>query len=139
MESIRKLSTVFIRLIALGTYKILDLEWELIRGGCLFEAECLLNFQLLQQVLFVYFATKQIVIAKRYDVTKQGFCIIPQRKLHLWESLLLVLILFLVLLGERGWSRGGRIFKAGCLLTSSAFIQINTVISIFSDKNLVPE
>ena len=32
MESIRKLSTVFIRLIALGTYKILDLE-----SGSLFE------------------------------------------------------------------------------------------------------
>ena len=59
-----------------------------------------------------------------------------------------------MVLGERGWSRGGRIFEAGCLLTSSAFrmggflkwalidwalIQINTVISIFSDKNLVPE
>ena len=107
-------------------------------------------------MLFVYFATKQIVIAKRYDVTKQGFCIIPRRKLHLRESLLLpvVLILFFVVLGERGWSRGGRIFEAGCLLTSSAFrmsgfskwaligwalIQINRVISIFSDKNLVPE
>ena len=105
-------------------------------------------------MLFVYFAAKQIVIAKRYDVTKQGFCIIPRRKLHLRESLLLVLILFFVVLGERGWSTGGRIFEAGCLLTSSAFrmggfskwtligwalIQINRVISIFSDKNLVPE
>ena len=76
------------------------------------------------------------------------------KKTHLRESLLLVLILFFVVLGKRGWSRGGRIFEAGCLLTSSAFrmggfskwaligwalIQINTVISIFSDKNLVPE
>ena len=60
-----------------------------------------------------------------------------------------------MVLGERGWGGGGRIFEAGCLLTSSAFrmgayskwaliqgwalIQINTVISIFSDKNLVAE
>ena len=34
-------------------------EWALVRGGRLFEAERLLNFQHFQQVQYVYFATKQ--------------------------------------------------------------------------------
>ena len=35
------------------------LEWAIIRGGPLFEAGRLLNFQYFQQVKYVYFATKQ--------------------------------------------------------------------------------
>ena len=43
--------TVFIRLTALGTYKIFGpREWALIQGGRLFEAGCLLNFHHFQQV-----------------------------------------------------------------------------------------
>ena len=50
-----------------------------------------------------------------------------------------------MVLGERGWGGGGRIFEAERLLTSSAFgmgayskwalIQINTVISITLYQN----
>ena len=50
--------------------KCLDLE-----RGRLFEAGRLLNFHHFQQVWYVYFATKlYMLITKREDVTKQGFC-----------------------------------------------------------------
>ena len=73
-----------------------------------------------------------MVIAKREDVTKQGFCQILSRKLRLRGSLLLELIQFLgdgvgvgALLSLSGIRRevawGGRIFQAGRLLTFSAF------------------
>ena len=73
-----------------------------------------------------------MVIAKREDVTKQGFCQILSRKLRLRGSLLLELIQFLgdglgvgALLSLSGIRRevawGGRIFEAGRLLTFSAF------------------
>ena len=67
----------------------------LIRGGRLFEAGRLLNFHHFQQVLYVYFARKQeVVITKREDVAKQGFCKTVLRKLRLKGSLKLVLIPF---------------------------------------------
>ena len=78
-----------------------------------------------------------MVITKREDVTKQGFCKILWRKLLLWGSLLLELIQFrgdggevggvgvgalssLSGIGrEVGW--GGPLFEAGRLLNFSAF------------------
>ena len=68
-----------------------------------------------------------MVITKREDVTKQGSCKILWRKLHLRESLLLVLVLIQFLGGgvgvvaypSLGW--GGGLFEAGRLLTFSAF------------------
>ena len=78
-----------------------------------------------------------MVITKREDVTKQGFCKILWRNLRLRGSLLLKLIQFLggggkvgevgvgALLSlsgigrEVGW--GGLLFEAGRLLTFSAF------------------
>ena len=75
-----------------------------------------------------------MVLTKREDVTKQGFCKILCRKLRLRGSLLLVLIQFW---GMGGWDGrfiefewewdgkkvgwGGRLFEAGHLLTFSAF------------------
>ena len=74
-----------------------------------------------------------MVITKREDVTKQGFCKILWRKLRLREGLLLCLIWVCV----GGSGVGGRLFEAGHLLTFSAFgmgaysrwalIRINTV------------
>ena len=75
-----------------------------------------------------------MVITKREDVTKQGFCKTLWRKLRLRASLLLVLIPFWGVVGVRGWvpisvwvgvgggwGRGGRLFEARRLLTFSAF------------------
>ena len=49
-----------------------------------------------------------MVITKREDVTKQGFCKTLPRKLHLRGSLLLVLIFW-------GWEGEGVGFGCGCL------------------------
>ena len=76
-----------------------------------------------------------MVLTKREDVTKQGFCKTLLRKLLLRGSLKLVLIPFfggrgegvnayLSLSGsgrEVGWGRGGRLFEARRVLTFSAF------------------
>ena len=75
-----------------------------------------------------------MVITKREDVTKQGFCKTLWRKLRLRASLLLVFIPFWGVVGVRGWApisvwvgvgggwgRGGRLFEAGRLLTFSSY------------------
>ena len=71
--------------------KFLDLE-----SGYLFEAGRIkLNFHHFQQVQYVYFATKQwMIITKREELTKQGFCKILWRKLRHQGNLSLVLIQF---------------------------------------------
>ena len=65
-----------------------------------------------------------MVITKREDVTKQGFCKLPLLwiKIRLRGSLfILVLIQFQSDCHPSGWGRGGRLFEAGRLLTFSAF------------------
>ena len=71
-----------------------------------------------------------MVTTKREDVTKQGSCKILSRKLHLRESLLLVLVLIQFLgggvgvvayLSLSGRGVGGRLFEVGRSLTFSAF------------------
>ena len=57
--------TIFIRLTALSTYFIFG------RVGAYSRWALIQHFQ---QVYYVYFATKQVVITKREDVTNQGFC-----------------------------------------------------------------
>ena len=52
-------------------------------------------------------------ITKLEDETKQGFCKILWRKLRLRGILLLALIQFFRLGGERGWGGGGRVFEVG--------------------------
>ena len=98
-----------------------------------------------------------MVLTKREDVTKQGFCKTLLRKLRLRGSLKLILIPFLGGRGkgvgaylrlsgsgrEVGWSGGGRLFEAGRLLTFAAFrmgaysrwapTRINTVKQIQSN------
>ena len=85
-----------------------------------------------------------MLITKREEVTKQGFCKILWRKLRLREGLLLSLIRLLLEFFLEGVGWGGRLFEAGRLLTFSAFsmgaysrwalirgwaiIRINTVI-----------
>ena len=107
-----------------------------------------------------------MVITKREDVTKQGFCKTLWRKLRLRASLLLVLIPFWGVVGVRGWvpisvwvgvgggwGRGGRLFEAGRLLTFSSFrmgaysrwalirgwalIRINTVYEFYRVRDWV--
>ena len=55
-----------------------------------------------------------MLITKREEVTKQGFCKILWRKLRPRESLLLKFI------HSSGWGGGERLFEAGRLLTFSA-------------------
>ena len=62
-----------------------------------------------------------MLITKREEVTKQGFCKILWRKLRPRGSLLLVLIQFLGGVRGKGVGWGGCLFEAGCLLTFSAF------------------
>ena len=76
-----------------------------------------------------------MVLTKREDVTKQGFCKTLLRKLRLRGSLKLALIPFFGARGEGvdtylslsgsgrevGWDGGGRLFEARRLLTFSAF------------------
>ena len=85
-----------------------------------------------------------MLITKREEVTKQGFCKILWRKLRPRGSLLLEFI------QSSGWGGGGRLFEAGRLLTFSAFsmgaysrwalirgwaiIRINTVIFLAGKK-----
>ena len=52
-----------------------------------------------------------MVITKREDVTKQGFCKILWRKLRLRGSLLLVLIQFQSHCHSSGWGGSGRLFE----------------------------
>ena len=72
-----------------------------------------------------------MLITKREEVTKQGFCKILWRKLRPWESPLLEFI------HSTGWGGGerlfefdweeeggGRLFEAGHLLTFSAFRRV---------------
>ena len=56
-----------------------------------------------------------MLITKREEVTKQGFCKILWRKLLPRESVLLEFI------HSSGWGGGERLFEAGHLLTFSAF------------------
>ena len=58
---------------------------------------------------------------KRQDVTKQGFYKIRWTKLRLRGSILLVLIQFWGMWGDRMWGGSGRLFEAGRLLTFPAF------------------
>ena len=74
-----------------------------------------------------------MLITKREEVTKKGFCKILRRKLRLRGSLLYILVLiyssgwgggghlFESHWEEVGWVWGGRLFETGCLLTFSAF------------------
>ena len=96
-----------------------------------------------------------MAVTKPEDGTKQGFCKLLWRKLHLWGSLLLELNSISICLSLRwaGWAGGGRLFEAGCLLNFSAFrmgaylrwalirglalIRINTV-SLSTNNIIVP-
>ena len=67
-----------------------------------------------------------MVLTKREDVKKQGFCKTLLRKLRLWGSLKLVLIPFFGGMGKGvdaylSLSGSGRLFEARRLLTFSAF------------------
>ena len=64
---------------------------------------------------YVYFATKQVVITKREDVTNQGFCKYSDENSVFTKSLISTYSIFWGVGGERGWG------VSGCLLTSSAF------------------
>ena len=95
-----------------------------------------------------------MVITKREDVTKQGFCKLPLLwiKIRLRGSLfILVLIQFQSHCHPSGWGRGGRLFEASRLLTFSTFrmgayskwvpirgwalIRINTVVVWWFEAN----
>ena len=52
-----------------------------------------------------------MVIRKREDVTKQGFCKLPLLRLR--SLFILVLIQFQSYCHPRGWVGGGRLFEAG--------------------------
>ena len=72
-------------------------------SGQLFEAGRLLNFHHFQQGKYVYFAW--MLITKREEVTKQGFCKILRRKLRPRGNLLLEFI------HSSGWGGGERLFE----------------------------
>ena len=76
------------------------LRWALIRDWAL------IKFSPFSVVNYVYFATKQyMLITKREEVTKQGFCKILSRKLRPRGSLLLEFI------HSSGWGGGERLFE----------------------------
>ena len=79
-----------------------------------------------------------MLITKRDEVTKQGFCKTIWKKLRLvTRVLVLIQFQFQSHCHSSGWGGGGRLFEAGRLLTFSAFrmgaysrwalIRINTV------------
>ena len=64
---------------------------------------------------YVYFATKQVIITKREDVTNLGFCKHSNENSVFGKSLISTYSIFWGGGRGRGWGVGG------CLLTSSAF------------------
>ena len=63
---------------------------------------------------YVYFATKQVVITKREDVTNQGFCKYSDKNSVFEKSLIITYSIF-------GGGRGKGVGCGWVLLTSSAF------------------
>ena len=99
------------------------LQTTALKSGRLFE------FQHFQQVYYVYFATKQVVITKREDVTNLGFCKYSNENSVFGKSLISSNSIFL-------WGRRGRGVGCGWVLINFFCLQDGRLFGVGANSRL---